>query len=279
MIRILLAILFLIPTNGWCVTQWNKSFPASGDNLTAWPAAVTAQWSILDTLVSNYKRGESVIYKNSTTLTVTLGEIVVSNSGGTLRVFLQDSGNTDITTANLDSGGSFSAGTAYYVYAATSSATAASSTYYISLSSSAPTGPTYYVKIGAFTTDGSGNVVPYQVYKVNYGSSTTDVNGNSLVPLSISDYSSSTSSSTSRYGNQLRIAYGTVSVSAGSSTALSNLPFLSSSSYMIVASETGGGGSDENRGSMGATASSGSAASIYNTDNSAHSANWIAIGY
>lgn len=279
MFRFLLAVFLIVSTPAWAVTQWNKSMPASGDNQTAWPAAVVSQWSIVDTLLSNYRRGETVIYKNATTLTVTLGEVVVTNSGGSLRIFLQDAGNTDITTANLDSGASFSAGTTYYVYAAASSSTAASSTYYISLSSTAPTGPTYYTKLGFFTTDGSGNIVPYQVYKANYAASTTDGSGNSLVPLSISDYGSSASSSTARYGNQLRIAYGVVSVSAGSSTAISALPFVSSSSYMIFASETGGSGTDESRGSIGATASSGSAASVYNTDNASHSASWFAIGY
>ncbi len=167
MFRVLLAILLLIPTNGWCVTQWNKAIPASGDTKSSWPGQVTAQWSIMDTLLSTYRQGENVIYKNATTLTVTLGQIVVSNAGGSLRIFLNDSGNTDITTANLDTGGSFSAGTTYYVYAAATSSTAASSTYYISLSSSAPTGPTYYVQLGNFTTDGSANVVASAIVNNN----------------------------------------------------------------------------------------------------------------
>ncbi len=119
MLKILLALL-LMTTPAFAVTNWNKAIPATGDNLTAWPAAVTAQWSILDTLISNYRRGEKLIYKNATTITVSLGEVVVSNSGGSLRIFLQDVGNTDITTANLDTGSSFSASTTYYVYSGTS---------------------------------------------------------------------------------------------------------------------------------------------------------------
>lgn len=109
-------------------------------------------------------------------MTITLGEIVVSNSGASLRLFLQDAGNTDITSANLDSGGSFSAGTTYYVYAATSSSTASSSTYYISLSSSAPTGPTYYVQLGSFTTDGSANVSAARISNNNNPISLTTQN-------------------------------------------------------------------------------------------------------
>lgn len=158
MFRLLLTFLFLYSSQAWAVTQWNKALPSSGDNLTSWPAAVVSQWSILDTLFSNYQQGELLKYKNSTTITITSGQIVVSNTGASLRIFLSDSGNTDITSANLDSGGSFSNSTTYYVYAATSSPTAASSTYYISLSSSAPTGPTYYAQLGSFITDGSGNI-------------------------------------------------------------------------------------------------------------------------
>jgi len=167
MFKILLAILILIPTNGWCVTNWNKALPLVGDNLTSWPAAVVAQWSILDTLLSNYRRAETLTYKNTTTITVAAGEVVVSNSGATLRIFLQDAGSTDITSANLDTGGSFSNSTTYYVYAGATSSTAASSTYYISLSSSAPTGPTYYVQLGSFTTDGSANIVPGSILNNN----------------------------------------------------------------------------------------------------------------
>ncbi len=158
--RIFIAIVLLLgfSTQGYCVTQWNKAIPAVGDSKSAWPGQVTAQWSILDTLVSQYRQGENLIYKNTTTLTVTSGQIVVSNSGASLRLFLNDTTNTDLTTANLDTGSSFSNSTTYYVYAGTTSGTAASSTYYLSLSSSAPTGPTYYVQLGYFTTNNSGQI-------------------------------------------------------------------------------------------------------------------------
>lgn len=158
MFRIIFAILLLISSPAWAVTQWNKAIPAAGDSKSAWPGQTTAQWSILDTLLSNYKRNMIVSYTNATTLSVAAGECVVSNSGGSLRLFLQNAGNTAITSSNLDVGSSFSGGTTYYVYAGTSTSTAASATFYISLSSTAPTGVTYYLQLGNFTTDGSGNV-------------------------------------------------------------------------------------------------------------------------
>lgn len=168
MFRLILAALLFISTPALAVTQWDKSIPSSGNNLTAWPAAVTAQWSIMDTLLASYRQGERLTYNNTTTIVVTSGQVVVSNSGATLRIFLSDSGNTTLSTANLDSGSSFSAGTTYYVYAAGASSTAASSTYYISLSSSAPTGPTYYFQLGSFTTDGSGNITASGITNNNF---------------------------------------------------------------------------------------------------------------
>lgn len=280
MLNILLILLLMIPTNGWCTVQWNVNLPASGDNLTSWPAAVKSQWSILETLVSNYRRGMAILYKNSTTITVSVGEVVVSNSGASTRLFLKNSSNTDITASNLDSGSSFSSSTTYYIYAGTSTATDASATFYISLSSSAPTGVTYYQQIGSFTTDGSANIVIYNVLTSAYSPSAVDANGKSLIFPIIYDYGSSNSSSTQRYSNQLKMAYGTgISIGGGTSVSLSGLPFTSSSTYTITVSETGGSGSDESRGSVGGTQSSGSTGTLYNTDNTSHSVNWFAIGY
>jgi len=139
------------------VTQWNKALPASGDNLTAWPAAVASQWSIQDTLLSNYRRGYTLGYSSGSTLTASAGEITVSNSGGTVRLFLQDAGSTNITFTNIDTGAE-APSTTYYVYCGTNSATAASCTFYVSTSSSAPSGITYYARLGSFYNDSASNI-------------------------------------------------------------------------------------------------------------------------
>jgi hypothetical protein len=274
MFNLLLIIFILVSTPAFAVTNWNKAIPSSGDSKSSWPGQVTAQWSIMDTLLSNYRRGEKLFFKNSTTLTVAAGEVVVSNSGGSLRLFLQDASTTDITSANLDSGASFSAGTTYYVYAATSSSTASSSTYYISASSSAPTGPTYYAQLGSFTTDGSANIVSNKVYSSAYGPINADASGQPEIQA-IYDYSTSSSSSTFRTGG-LKIAYGSVSVSNNSSQSITNLPFTSSTTYsMTVSYSTSSSSITQN---PGVVISSGSSATIYNSDGSTRSINWIAIG-
>lgn len=157
--RIILALLFMVlsSSQSWAVTQWAKGKPASGDNLTAYPTAAQANNSILDTLISNYRRGYNLSYSSGSTLTASAGEIVVSNSGGTVRIFLSNSVSSNITFSNIDTGAEAS-NTTYYVYCGTSTATDASCTFYISASSSSPTGVTYYARLGSFTNDGSSNI-------------------------------------------------------------------------------------------------------------------------
>lgn len=101
---------------------------------------------------------------------------------------------------------------------------------------------------------------------------------------SVSDYGTSSSSSTARQGTALKVAFGhDVSVSGGGSTGLSNLPFTSSSSYTIICSAnssfgTPPAGTDQNAGNIVCATSSGSAATIYNTDDQTKTVAWFAIG-
>ena len=155
---ILLLILSLMPVNAWCVTQWHvSSLPATGDTLASWPADVNAQWSITDTLVSNYRRGYNLSYSSASTIVAGAGEIVVSNALGTTRLFLKNTSTSNVTFSNIDTGAEASA-TTYYVYCGTNSATASSCTFYVTTSSSAPTGITYYARLGSFYNDASSNI-------------------------------------------------------------------------------------------------------------------------
>lgn len=158
-IKLILALVFLLaPVNGWCVSQWVKSAaPATGDNLTAWPAKVNAQWSILDTELANYRQGYNLTYSSGSTIVASSGEVVVSNSLGTLRLFLRNAASSNITFSNIDTGAEASA-TIYYIYAGTSTATDAAATFYISTSSTAPSGVTYYKRLGSFYNDSSSNI-------------------------------------------------------------------------------------------------------------------------
>ena len=158
MFKILLALL-LIATPAWA-SQWRNG---TGEQtiLGTSNAALIGYNSYnsivqpLDNLLSN-NCNEWLQYASSSTMTVMAGTCVVSNSQGTIRLFMQDTTNTTITSANLDTG-SITASTTYYVYATAASSSSTTSTYYISASNTAPSGQTYYYQIGSFTTDSSSN--------------------------------------------------------------------------------------------------------------------------
>jgi hypothetical protein len=91
----------------------------------------------------------------------------------------------------------------------------------------------------------------------------------------IEDYGANSSSSTSRSQSDLKIAYGTVSVSGSSSKSITNLPFASTAAYSFTVSFGSNQSASE---ACEGVKSSGSAATIYNNDNLTQNINWFAIG-
>lgn len=110
----------------------------------------------LDNLLSTYCN-EYLTYGSSSTIKVSAGSVMVSNSQGTIRLMLQDTAVSTLTSANLDTG-SLTANTTYYIYSTAATNTATSSTYFISASNTAPSGQTYYYQIGSFTTDANTQI-------------------------------------------------------------------------------------------------------------------------
>lgn len=146
-----------LTSSAWAITQWAKGKPAASDHKSDWPTDEQANNSVLDTLLSNYRAGLALSYNSGSTINVSAGEVVVSNAAGTVRLFLKASGSGTLTFSNLDTGAEGSS-TTYYVYAGTSTATDSAPTFYVSLSSSAPSGVTYYKRIGTFYNDSASNV-------------------------------------------------------------------------------------------------------------------------
>lgn len=272
MLKIILALMLVIlPAQAHAVTQWSKTvLPATGDNLTAWPTAVNAQWSILDTLVSNYRKGQALVYSSASTLIVSAGEVVVSNSLGTLRIFLQNTSNSNVTFANIDTGPEAS-GTTYYVYCGTSSATASTCTYYVSLSSSAPSGVTYYKKLGSFYNNSSSDIDQNKIYTEPYGAAMSDGSGIPLVVNTL-DYGTSTSSSTHRNGSIYYFAHGVTTDAA----AVSNLPYTSSTSYSCSCIMQSAGAISQN---VQMTAKSASSFTCSDGLGNGNSIDWTCFGY
>lgn len=152
----LLLILILI-TNGYCATGWLKTKPAGTSNASDIDTNVTENNAAIDLMLSKYRDGCSLSYASTSTITVGSGGIMISNSDGSIRLMVANTSNTTVTWANIDTGAEANS-TTYYIYAIASSTTATTFTCVISTNSSAPTGYTYYRKLGSFYNDASGNI-------------------------------------------------------------------------------------------------------------------------
>lgn len=109
----------------------------------------------LTNMLLNYRRYCSVDYKSASDLYVRSGEIMLSDASGNRRL-RRNTVDTTVTWANIDTGAEASS-TVYYVYAVADTS-ATTFTVKISTSASAPSGATYYRKIGVFYNDGSSNI-------------------------------------------------------------------------------------------------------------------------
>ena len=111
----------------------------------------------LDRVLSNYQEGCKISYSSATTISIALGEVMLSNSAGTIRLMQQNAAATTATFSNIDTGAEASS-TTYYVYAYQATVTDTDFDIIISLSSSAPTGATYYARLGSFYNNSDNDI-------------------------------------------------------------------------------------------------------------------------
>lgn len=152
-----LISLFLI-SQGECATGWLKTKPAGTDSPADLDTSIGENNAALDLALSAYIGGCKISYSTVAQITVGAGGVVVSNSAGTVRLMLANTSATTVTWANIESGGSEAASTVYYVYAVGSATTDTVFTVVISTSSTAPSGVTYYKRLGYFYNDASSNI-------------------------------------------------------------------------------------------------------------------------
>ena len=121
--------------------------------------------------------------------------------------------------------------------------------------------------------DGSDNVRLAKGTNGHYLKQGATIPGWAAAIGSILDYGTSASSSTAKTIGNLHICYGTVSVSAGSSQAVTNLPFTSASSYTAFFTESGA-----EFALLYITRNSGSQLTVYVGGSVTASVCWLAIG-
>ena len=253
--------------------QWSESEPAG-----------TQSVSDIDTLIGNNNTATermfvgintiSIHYDSASQLTASQGAVAVSSSGN-VALFLRNTSTTTITWADIDTGAE-AAATTYYVYAIAASASSETATFKISTSSSAPSGVTYYKKIGSFYNNSSSDIERYKVYTNAYEAQPTDSSGIKSV-TAIFDYGTSSSSFTAKTGD-LKFAFGQASIGANSTASITNLPFTSSSTYKCWATFDQDVTNDD--GFAGCTPSSASAMTVINQQGAGtRTVQWGAVGY
>jgi len=156
--KILLVMLMLgLCVNAFGADQWAKDDPAGTRNASDLDTYVTVNNEALDRLLYLTRVNCTVIPNTVATLTVLPGTLALPNSDGSVVRWRRNTANTSVTWANIDTG-SEAVSTQYYVWGV-GDADATTFTIMISTSASAPTGATYYRKIGYFYNDASGNIV------------------------------------------------------------------------------------------------------------------------
>lgn len=154
--KILVAILLLICTNVWSADQWDKTAPLVSSSWVNWPAESQANNNSLDRLLANYREGMSLSYSSATAVSVASGSVTCSNAAGTLRKFRQNATATSVGWADLDTGTEANS-TTYYIFA-NCDADDTDAEFKVSTSTTAPSGITYYKRLGSFYNDASGNI-------------------------------------------------------------------------------------------------------------------------
>ncbi len=184
LVTLSIAFLFLFVNNVNAIDDWKQGTGTAGvtgtQNVSDLDTTV-ASYIVdpLDKLLTNYRTGCQLAYTSATTVTVQIGEIVCSNSGGTARRFRKNTSTTTVvmTTAGvggLDAGAE-AAGTRYYIYAV-ADADATTFTAICSTNAATPTGITYFRYLGSFYNNASSNIDEASVVGAGAGRFVQQVN-------------------------------------------------------------------------------------------------------
>ena len=160
--KLVFLLAMLICFNAYAGNQWRAGTGADsivGTTNISDIDAVSFQNIVdpLDRVLANLQEGCKISYASASTITVAAGEIVIENSDGSIRLMQQNTSATTVAWTDIDTG-SEASGTTYYLYAYQATVTETDFDIAISLSSSAPSGITYYARLGSFYNNSSGNI-------------------------------------------------------------------------------------------------------------------------
>ena len=150
----LILLLFFMSVPSYC--EWDKDIPLTSDNLTDYPTDNQSNLDALELLLTAYPKGMTLSYSSASTIVVSAGGVVCSNSGGTVRKLRGNTSTINVTFSDLDTSSEASS-TTYYIYA-NCDAVATTATFKISINATSPTGVTSYKRLGSFYNNSSSNI-------------------------------------------------------------------------------------------------------------------------
>jgi hypothetical protein len=145
-----------LAANGWAADEWAVGDPAGTRNASDLDTYLLTNNAALDRFLQYGRHDCKISYASASTITVGTGSVVCSNSGGTVRHLRANTAAVTVTWGMIDTGAEEASKT-YYLWAV-GDADATTFTVMISLSNTAPTGATYYKRLGSFYNDSSSNI-------------------------------------------------------------------------------------------------------------------------
>jgi len=152
----LFYFLALSVTMAHAASQWDKTEPKGTTEINDYDVVIPANNEAIDRLLTNYRQGVRINYSSSSALSLSAGEVVCSNSDGSVRRFRKNTSATTVDWDDIDTS-SEEASETYYVYAVADT-DATTFTFKISKSATSPTGATYFKKLGSFYNNSDSDI-------------------------------------------------------------------------------------------------------------------------
>lgn len=162
MVLAIIGIIIFCMSSAYCTEQWREDGSEhtilGGEQATDIDQASYENIVVpIDRVLAGHRQGLYLQYLGADTIRVTAGECVVSDAGGTTRLFQRNTTSIDIGWGNIDVPAEATS-TTYYVYAYQNVTATFTVDFFISTSVAAPTGGTYFLRLGSFYNNAAGNI-------------------------------------------------------------------------------------------------------------------------
>ena len=108
-------MLMFLTSNSWATVGWQKILPQTSENPQAISPDVQENNNAIDLMLQNYRDGGVYVKLISTSeIDIGPGGVMLSNSGGSIRLMVANASLTAMSSTNIDTG-SISPSSTYYI--------------------------------------------------------------------------------------------------------------------------------------------------------------------